>query len=66
MGTSPLVALLVLYSSTSQVTLLAALYSLASRVIALPSGMHIQHRYKRQIMIGMDLTHRAVPMLSRY
>ncbi|MFJ5221231.1 MFS transporter, partial [Streptomyces sp. NPDC088354] len=55
MGALPLIALLVLDSSAFRVSLLAALSAVASGVIALPLGVHIEHQYKRPVMITADL-----------
>ncbi|XKK61557.1 MFS transporter [Streptomyces sp. ARC32] len=60
MGALPLVALLVLDCSAFQVSLLAALSAVASGVIALPLGVHIEHRYKRPVMVTADLARGAV------
>ncbi|MER5198652.1 MFS transporter [Streptomyces sp. NPDC002884] len=60
MGALPLVAVLVLHSSTFQVSLLTALSAVASAVIALPLGVRIEHRYKRPVMITADLTRCAM------
>lgn len=60
MGALPLVALLVLDCSPFQVSLLAALSAVASGVIALPLGVHIEHRYKRPVMVTADLARGAV------
>ncbi|MFJ9351257.1 MFS transporter [Streptomyces sp. NPDC101237] len=60
MGALPLIALLVLDSSPFQVSVLAALSAVASGVIALPLGVHIEHRYKRPVMVTADLVRCAV------
>jgi MFS family permease len=54
-GALPLVAVLVLDTSTFQVSLLAALAAVASAVIALPFGAVIEQRRKRPVMITADL-----------
>ncbi|MFJ3762105.1 MFS transporter [Streptomyces sp. NPDC090080] len=60
MGALPLIAVLALDSSALQVSVLAALSAMASGVIALPLGVHIEHHYKRPVMITADLARCAV------
>ncbi|HEY0694989.1 MAG TPA: MFS transporter [Kribbella sp.] len=54
-GALPLIAVLVLDVSTSQVSLLAALSTVAGAAIALPFGAAIEQRRKRPVMIAADL-----------
>ncbi|MEV0801984.1 MFS transporter [Kribbella sp. NPDC050281] len=54
-GALPLVAVLALDVSTFQVSLLAALSTLAGAALALPMGDFIEQRHKRPVMIASDL-----------
>jgi MFS family permease len=54
-GALPLIAVLVLGVSTLQVSLLAALSTVAGAAIALPFGAIIEQRRKRPLMIAADL-----------
>ncbi|MGW3787598.1 MFS transporter [Micromonospora chokoriensis] len=54
-GALPLVAILLLDSSSLQISLLAVISGLASAVIVLPLGPWIEFRRKRPAMIGADL-----------
>jgi hypothetical protein len=54
-GALPLIAVLVLDVSTLQVSLLAALSTVAGAAIALPFGAAIEQRRKRPVMIAADL-----------
>ena len=54
-GALPLVAILVLDSSSLQVSLLAVISGIASAVIVLPLGPWIEFRRKRPVMCGTDL-----------
>ncbi|MER7606355.1 MFS transporter [Nocardioides sp. NPDC127503] len=62
-GALPLVAVLVLDSSTFQVSLLAALSGFAAAAAGIRLGPWIEYRYKRPTMIGADLI-RFAAMLS--
>jgi predicted MFS family arabinose efflux permease len=62
-GALPLVAVLVLGSSTFQVSLLAALSGFAAAAAGGRLGPWIEYRYKRPTMIGADLI-RFAAMLS--
>src|SRR5262245_39875955 len=55
LGALPLVAVLVLDSSTLQVSMLAAISALAGAALALPMGDFIEQRRKRPVMIAADL-----------
>lgn len=54
-GALPLVAVLLLHSSTFQVSLLAALSAAAAAAVALPFGGYVEARWKRPTMIAADL-----------
>jgi MFS family permease len=54
-GALPLVAILLLDSSSLQVSLLAVISGIASAVIVLPLGPWIEFRRKRPVMCGADL-----------
>ncbi|SDK30153.1 Predicted arabinose efflux permease, MFS family [Nocardioides sp. YR527] len=62
-GALPLVAVLVLDSSTFQVSLLAALSGFAAAAAGIRLGPWIEYRHKRPTMIGADLI-RFTAMLS--
>ncbi|MET8519300.1 MFS transporter [Nocardioides sp. NPDC004968] len=62
-GALPLVAVLVLGSSTFQVSLLAALSGFAAAAAGVRLGPWIEYRFKRPTMIGADLI-RFAAMLS--
>ncbi|MFF0339248.1 MFS transporter [Kribbella sp. NPDC004875] len=55
LGALPLVAVLVLDSSTLQVSMLAAISAVAGAALALPMGDFIEQRRKRPVMIAADL-----------
>lgn len=59
-GALPLVAVVALDASASQVSLLAALSAVAGAATALPLGVRIEHRRKRPVMITADLLRFAV------
>ncbi|WP_117209055.1 MFS transporter [Allorhizocola rhizosphaerae] len=63
MGALPLIAVLVLGSPVWQVSLLAAIGTITSALVALPLGPWIEFRRKRPIMIGADVV-RALVLLS--
>ncbi|WP_326834304.1 MFS transporter [Amycolatopsis rhabdoformis] len=54
-GAMPLVAVLILHASATEVSLLAALPSLAGALLALPLGGHVEFRRKRPVMITADV-----------
>ncbi|RKT84511.1 Predicted arabinose efflux permease, MFS family [Saccharopolyspora antimicrobica] len=58
-----LIAVLVLHSSTAQVSALAAAGLAVGALIAVPLGPWVEYRRKRPVMIGMDLV-RFVALLS--
>jgi MFS family permease len=60
LGALPLIAVLALDSSTFQVSLLAAISTLAGAALALPMGDFIEQRRKRPVMITADLVRFAV------
>ncbi|MEV5960578.1 MFS transporter [Kribbella sp. NPDC051952] len=60
LGALPLIAVLALDSSTFQVSLLAAISTLAGAALALPMGDVIEQRRKRPVMITADLVRFAV------
>ncbi|TQL61990.1 putative MFS family arabinose efflux permease [Oryzihumus leptocrescens] len=62
-GALPLVAVTLLHATTLQVSLLATVSGLASAVLVLPLGGHIEHHRKRPVMVVADLL-RAVASLS--
>lgn len=51
----PLIAILVLHSSSAQVSLLSAAGLAAGAVIAVPLGPWVEFRRKRPVMVAMDL-----------
>ncbi|GAA2836423.1 MFS transporter [Kribbella solani] len=55
LGALPLIAVLLLDSSTLQVSMLAALSAVAGAALALPMGDFIEQRRKRPVMIAADL-----------
>ncbi|HEY4570770.1 MAG TPA: MFS transporter [Kribbella sp.] len=63
LGALPLIAVLVLDSSTLQVSMLAALSALVGAAIALPLGDFIEQRRKRPVMVAADLV-RFVALIS--
>ncbi|EFC83499.1 MFS transporter [Parafrankia sp. EUN1f] len=54
-GALPIVAVLVLYASAFEVSLLSGLAGLAAAAVLLPLGAGIEHRRKRPVMIAADL-----------
>ncbi|GLZ42790.1 MFS transporter [Actinokineospora sp. NBRC 105648] len=59
----PLVAILVLHSSTTEVSILAAAGLALGALVAVPLGPWVEFRGKRPVMIGADLT-RFLAILS--
>ncbi|MFE9656559.1 MFS transporter [Micromonospora sp. NPDC006431] len=62
-GAFPLIAVRVLHSSASAVSLLEAAGLAVAAIIAVPLGPWVEHRSKRPVMIAMDLA-RFVAMAS--
>ena len=58
----PLIAILVLHSGPAEVSLLAAAGLAAGAVLAIPLGPWVEFRFKRPVMIGMDLLRFAALM----
>ncbi|MDQ1400090.1 MAG: hypothetical protein QOK20_2022 [Acidimicrobiaceae bacterium] len=61
-GAFPLIAILVLHSGPTEVSLLAAVGLAAGSLLALPLGPWVEFRPKRPVMIAMDLTRFAALM----
>ncbi|MFJ5216946.1 MFS transporter [Streptomyces sp. NPDC088354] len=59
-GALPLVAVVALGASASQVSLLAALSAVVAAAVTLPLGVRIEHRRKRPVMVAADLLRFAV------
>ncbi|MGW4486581.1 hypothetical protein ACWEOE_22375 [Amycolatopsis sp. NPDC004368] len=59
-GAMPLVAVLILRTPAAQVSLLAAVPSLAGALLALPLGGYVEFRRKRPVMITADVVRFAV------
>ena len=59
----PLIAILVLHSGPTQVSVLAAVSLAVGAVLAVPLGPWVEVRAKRPVMVAMDLT-RCVAVLS--
>ncbi len=61
-GAFPLIAILVLHSGPTEVSLLAATGLAVGAVVAVPLGTWVEFRSKRPVMIAMDLTRFAALM----
>ncbi|GIG60596.1 MFS transporter [Longispora fulva] len=69
-GALPLVAIVVLHADALQVSLLAAVGSIAAAIISLPLGAHVDRADKRTIMITTDVVQFAavasVPLAAAF
>ncbi|MBM0279268.1 MFS transporter [Micromonospora tarensis] len=54
-GAFPLIAVRVLHTSAFAVSLLAAVGLAVAAIVAVPFGPWVEHRAKRQVLVGMDL-----------
>jgi MFS family permease len=61
-GAFPIIAILVLGSSPTEVSILAAVGLAAGAVLAIPLGPWIEHRHKRPVMVAMDLVRFAAAL----
>jgi len=61
-GALPLIAILVLHSGPTEVSVLAAAGLAVGAVVAVPLGLWVEFRRKRPVMVAMDLTRFAALM----